>query len=467
MTISAQKKVIDCGVHIREAITYLEGTPEVVRDSLKAINYLKPCVAQANPNAQLLMARLYLHSGKPKHYKKGFQLTKKAAKQNQAVAASDLGDLFKYGIGCKLNYNKAKRWYRKAHRLGDTKGTYSLGYMHYKGLGAVKQNYKRAVKHFKNSTHPMAKHWLGVCYYFGYGAKTDKQKALELLKDNPIENSDVMLDCMTFHLKATQDTKTKSHLDKHKILDAGIAPNQEFSATQLQGSWEGSLMKLDWSGKQVEQTFPLTLRLTYNTDAETTDYTLILNENKYSGTAINNNNTLFFENLKINLKRLYFNAKEEQYIDYNLRSGHFAFKTYNDKPYLTASIETYIESMKEPGNRFALVLTKKVASKTENGNMLSEEAALELAKQSDSFIKLYPNPFQTHLYIAYTLETPGFVQVKVSDLHATGYHVIEQDKMQTPGDYIYYFDGTALKKGIHIITLSVNGSTHTKRIIKK
>lgn len=465
-TIYAQSKEPDCNFNVYEAISYLEGTEEIAKDSLRAVEYLKPCAKKGNPYAQLLMGRLYLHSNNKEDYKKGFQLTKKAAKQDLAVAATDLGDLFKYGIGCELNYTKAKKWYKKADKLGDAKGSYSMGYMHYKGLGAVNQNYKKAIKYFEKSDYPMAKHWLGVSYYFGYGVKEDKEKALQLLGSNSIKNSEVMLDCMEFHLKETQNTETGIYTDNINILDDTLTENQEFSVNQIQGTWQGALMQLDWSGKNIAQTLPLTLSLVYDAETETTNYTLTFNGKEHTGIAINEEDALFFEDLKINLKRLYFNAQEEQYLDYSILSGNFVSKVYKNKTYLTASLDSYVEAMKEPGSRFALVLTKE-QDETENGKEISKETALALAEQQDSFIKLYPNPFETDLYIAYTLEKSGFVQVEVSDLHGTQRHVVEQGKTQNSGNYTYYFNGISLLKGMNVITIFVDGKKHTKLIVKK
>lgn len=377
-----------------------------------------------------------------------------------------MGDLFKYGIGCEQNYTKAKKWYKKAKKFGDAKGTYSLGYMHYKGLGNINQNYQKAVRLFEKSDSPMAKHWLGVAHYFGYGVTENKQKALELLGNNPIENSEVMLDCMEFHLKEIQNKDTETDTDNINILDDAITASQEFTPEQLQGNWEGAFVQLDWSGKGVEQTLPVTLSLVYDAETETTKYTLTFNEEKHNGIAINEDDTLFFEDLKINVKRLYFNAQDEQYIDYSILSGNFVSKLYKNKTYLTANLESYVDTMKEPGNRFALVLTK-AQNETENGKDISEETTLALAEQQDSFIKLYPNPFETDLYIAYTLETTGFVQVEVSDLHGTKRHVLEQGKTQNSGDHTYYFNGATLLKGMNVITIFVDGNKHTKLIVKK
>ena len=457
--INAQNQELNCNSTVREAIVLLKGKT-VPLDSLKAVEHLTPCVEHGNPYAQLLMARLYLHSGKEELYEKGFKLTKQAAQQDLGVAATDLGDLFKYGIGCEINYGQAKKWYKKAHKLGDAIGTYSLGYMYYKGLG-VAQDYQKAIKYFKASDYPMAKHWLGVANYFGYGMPENKQEALKLLGSNTIENSAMMLDCMEYHLihsQAATDTDYKSVLDDVAEAESNV------SMGQLLGEWKGALIQMDWSRKQIEQTLPVALNLAYDENARTISYILEHNKASYNGIAYNEDNTLYFEGLTLPIKRQYFNAKDEQYIDYEIPSGNLELKTYNNKIYLTVHLESYIAAMKEPGSEFILVLTK---SSTKNGRSITEEATTELAKQTNSFIKLYPNPFKADLYIAYTLDKPGFVRVEVSDLHATRHHVVEQGQIQAPGDHTYYFNGTALLEGMNVITVYVDGQKHTKLIIKE
>ncbi|MEW4923625.1 T9SS type A sorting domain-containing protein [Algibacter sp. 2305UL17-15] len=462
LEIKAQAKITDCDFNIDKAIDYLRNENYSQQDSLAAIDLIKPCVKNENPYAQLLMGRLYLNNAIISDNVKGFKLIRKAAKQKHALACSDLGDLFKYGLGCEINYKKAKKWYKKAHKLGDARGTYSVGYMHYKGLN-VAQNYSKAIRWFKKSDYPMAKHWLGVCYYFGYGVKVNKQKAMRLLSQNSIKNSAIMLDCMEYHLKEEQTVK--NDLDYMKILD-GEPIDFEFFPETLNGKWNGSLVKLDWAEKQIEQIEPIALELNYDDEKESTTYSWVLNGKESKGVAFNDSNMLFFENLNLNLKRLYFSGEGEQDIPYSILSSDFSLRAHDDKTFLTAILDSYVIEKREPGNKFALILTKAKVT-TENGKEITDETIEGLSNQDDSFIKLYPNPFEKDLYISYALENPGLVNIEVSDLHGSQSHILEQAKQQTAGDYIYYFDGAKLKKGINIITVFVNGEKYTKLIAKK
>ena len=49
-----------------------------------------------------------------------------AAKNDNPIAAADLGVFYKYGKGCKLNFNKARHWFEKASENGNSKNKASL-----------------------------------------------------------------------------------------------------------------------------------------------------------------------------------------------------------------------------------------------------------------------------------------------------------------------------------------------------
>ena len=144
---------------------------------------------RGDSDAQLLQGQLYLGSHREHLYKTGFSLVYKAASQGNVAAAFELGVLYKYGKGCRLNFDKALEWFQKAAEGGSEKAAYSIGYLHYKGLGTVPQDYAMAVTWFQRSNHPRAKYWLAICYYYGYGVPQDRELALEMLQNNGSESS--------------------------------------------------------------------------------------------------------------------------------------------------------------------------------------------------------------------------------------------------------------------------------------
>ncbi|GAL67722.1 SEL1-like repeat protein [Jejuia pallidilutea] len=459
---NAQTDSINYKQDTNAAIAYLQKENYSQQDSIKAIELLKPCVDGEYPHAQFIMGRLYLNNHLQNDDEKGFKLIKKSAKQYFPRACTDLGNLFKYGIGCEIDFKKAKKWYKKAHKLGDTRGTYSVGYLHYKGLG-IKQNYKKAIKWFKQSNnYPMAKHWLGVAHYFGYGVSVNKQKAMKLLKENYIENSDVMLHCMEYHLNNNEENKTD--IEFTEILDSELKSNN-LSFENLKGNWSGSLVQLDWSEKHVEQSFPVSVEFSKDPNEQVV-YKLSLIDQSYEGVAESFDNKLLFEDFSYNFKRPYFNSNDEQNVSYTINSASFEISTFEDQEYLTAIFDTYVASMREPGNTLALILSKD-ETVTENGKTISSEVVDALSEQTDDFIKLYPNPFESDLFISYKLEDSGLVHITVSDLNGNQSYALEEGRMQSSGSYTYYFDGSILPQGISVITVFVNGEKHTKLIAKK
>ena len=111
--LSYGQETLDCDLNMNRALRYLrylESSNNAKSDSIKAIEYLKPCVDAEDAMAQLFMAKLYLNSNDDKKFKKGYRLTKKATKQDLSLAAYDLGVLYKYGKGVDQNLSKAAKW---------------------------------------------------------------------------------------------------------------------------------------------------------------------------------------------------------------------------------------------------------------------------------------------------------------------------------------------------------------------
>ena len=460
LSLTAQEETLDCKYNLQEALFYLKGSNTIEKDSLKAIEYLKPCLEVKNPNAQLIMGHLYLNSPQEKNVQKGFQLIKKAAKQKHPVALENLGVLYKYGRGCKLNYNKARRTFKKASKLGNHKATYSLGYLYLKGLGNTKQDYKKAIKWFKKSEYPMAKYWLGICYLKGYGVTKNIAKANELLKTNFEEqmttqsvNSEVEtnLENVVNRLETTEDTS---------ILE-------DITEESLYGKWKGKLLQLDWSGASIEDNFPLELEFKHDTINDNIQYKWKLHSEEKTGNTSLIDDAIYFENLHISLPHTSYHKEEQSTLENQFLSSELTLKTIAGTSYLIGKIESYIPKWNEPSAPMLFVLAKENI-KTENNIEISEEILQALANQENSFIKLYPNPFESDLIVAYTLKEPSRIQIEVmSILDNNQSHTIEQGKQQKAGEYRYHFDGRSLKKGLYAVSIFVNGVKKTKLIVKR
>lgn len=462
LTSNAQEQEqYDCSFYYREALFYLKGDEYTKKDPEKAIEYLKPCAKKGFDNAQLLLGRLYSFENTEEADKKAFDLIKKAAEQKNAIAMADLGIMFKYGRGCKLSFNKARKWFKKSVKLGNDKAAYSLGYLYLKGLGNVAQDYEEATKWFKKSDYSMAKYWLGVCYYKGYGVTKNIPKANELLETN----------FKTTNMLPVTLVKEKD-LEVGDIEDVSIINEEDnnsilaVSEENLIGKWKGKLVQLDWSESAVEDKSDVSLEV--KLDAVSGELFAVINfkGNVIEDKIIKLDNSIYFDNTFIELSHESFNNEIPKSLSHQLLSGDLQLKTLKNTPYLTIKINSYINEWNEKGAPISLVLTKEVGAENSKEE-LSDVALKELSEQEDSFIKLYPNPFERDLIISYKLNDAARTKVQINDLYGNVISIIENEEIKEKGEYRYFFNGSELKKGIYVISVVVNNKNNTRVIIKK
>lgn len=452
-TIYSQEN-LDCELNFKKALFYLEGDDNFPRDSLRSVSLLKPCVKNGDSKAQLLMARLLEAKNNEKSFKKAFKLYKKSAKQGNAIAMTDLARMFKYGIGCNLNFNKARKWYKKAATLKNDKATYSLGYLYLKGLGNIEQNYEKAVGYFKKSNHPMAKYWLGKCYYHGYGVLKDIAKANRLLGTN-------------FAIENTQNTTSDtSHTNSGTTTTASDSTQNNVEETiNIIGKWQGNILKMDWSGKHIENKQPVTLEFTLEEDTHDIYYNLQMGAQSLTGNMVKNGNAIAFEDTQISMPHESFKEHIPDEISYKLLDAKITRKHLEDNEYLVFNTESYITEWNEPGAPLVVVL-QKVTTFSNTNEAIDDTILQSLSNQNDNFIKLYPNPFKNDLIIAYNLSTAATTTVYITDINTNETSIVKRIGHQKKGNYNYFFDGQQLKKGIYVVTVEVNNTKHTRLIIK-
>jgi len=454
------QKQLDCDFNFKEALSYIRLSQNFKQDSLKIINLLKPCLKKGDDNAQMLMGRLYAVRGNEKSYKKAFKLFKKAVKKDNSSAMVDLGILYKYGKGCNLNLNKARKWFNKAAKSGNDKAAYSLGYMYLKGFGSIDQDYTKAVKWFKESEYPMAKYWLGVCYYYGYGVQQSLTTANKLLGTN-FKSTTIS------NISTVNTNETSVDITKNLFTDSEeVETTEDLTQDTLLGKWTGLLLKYDWSENHIEQKHPITIEFKNDSINETQTYTITINEEVLTGSLNQVNNTIYFDDTTIKLPHISFHKRIPSELDYNLLSVDITTKEIAESRFLIGNFENYIEKWNESGAPLKFVLKKK-ETYSNNDIEISDDVLQALAAQEQKFVKLYPNPFQTDLIISYTLDEPSFVEVKIADINGTKNIVVERAKLQKKGKHRYFFDGSVLEKGIYVVTVIVNNQRKTRIIVKK
>ena len=462
-TISQAQNQLDCDSNFREAIFYLQGDENFKRDTLKSINYLQPCIEKGDAMSKILLTRIYASQANKDLHKKAFKMLNKLSKEEHAMAAGDLGVFYKYGIGCRLNFNKARKWFKKGAELGDDKAAYSLGYLYLKGFGDIGQNYKNAIKWFEKSKHPMAKYWLGVCYYYGDGVYQNTEKANELLGTN-FQNVASQTQTQTNSNSETSSSGVSNQSDPQDENTENTVP---VSDENLIGEWSGKLLKFDWSGKKIRQKNDFILAIRHDSITENLVYDLKINDQEYKEEIIERiDNEIYFDEIYINLPHDSFSELIAKDLDYQFLSTEMSIKKIHGFTFLTGKIKNYINEWDESGSPMKFVLKKKETF-ANSDQELSDEILTALSAQEDNFIKLYPNPFKTDLIISYTLDMPSFVEVKITDLQGTKNEVIKKGSEQEAGDHRYYFEGSNFQKGIYVVSVFVNNERKTRVIVKK
>lgn len=451
---------LDCNYNFKVALSKLYLSQDFKKDSLEITQLLNPCVLKDDDKAQLLLGKFYTNLGDTKSFEKAFELLNKSAKNGNSMAMAELGSLYKYGKGCDLNFNKARNWFKKGAELNDDKASYSLGYLYLKGFGNIDQNYTKAIKWFEKSQHPMAKYWLGVCYYYGYGVEKNVSKANELLGtnfENPHQNSN-----------NSNETIDSNNFESTNPID--VIENQntglDVSESNLLGKWKGNILKYDWSGKHVEQRNSVIVEFKNDSITQLPIYVITVSDQIIKGNLNLYNNVIFFEENKLKFPHNSFNEKIPNELNYDFLSADLSLKVLNERTFLIGNIDSYIPEFNEPGAPLKFVLSK-IETFSNTSEEISDKILEAISMQEVSFIKLYPNPFIDDLIISYTLEKPSFVEVKITNVNGTENTIIRKGENQKKGKHNYFFGGSNLNKGAYIVSVFVDNTRKTRIIIKK
>jgi TonB family protein len=119
--------------------------------------------------------------GGPQDYQEARERYEKAAAAGDAVAMSNLGNLYYYGHGVPQDYRKAREWYEKAAANGNAAAMRNLGDLYHNGQG-VPQEYRRAKEWSEKAADAgdaVAMGNVGDMYYQGQGVPQDYRKARE------------------------------------------------------------------------------------------------------------------------------------------------------------------------------------------------------------------------------------------------------------------------------------------------
>ena len=158
----------------------------IEKNQEKAFELWTDASLRGNIKATYNAALCFLYGeGTYKDEKQAFNMLNKLANEkNHTKSTIYLGEIYHFGLGVDVDYEKAMFYYKKAlkkepHNL---RAKFYIAYAYYAGEG-VEKNYEKAYKMFYDLVHKdnfeEATFYLGECYYLGRYVQQDYQKAFQ------------------------------------------------------------------------------------------------------------------------------------------------------------------------------------------------------------------------------------------------------------------------------------------------
>lgn len=383
--------------------------------------------------------------------------------EGNSKAACIMGILYKDGIGCPIDYNKARVWFSFAYTAGSDKAAYSLGYLYLKGLGDVEQDYSKAIEWFEKSNYGMAIHWLSKCYYFGLGVEKNKEKAITILRDNPIYNSQTLLkQWEEYEREGNKSLQNQIVETKESVRDQTLIINDvsniKINLDSLYGEWKGSLYEMDFSGNEIMEVQPTTINFIKKDGEETLSLVNISIDNQQIKCPVLwDDNSFSLTNATIPMKKKFYDHPNEEVLEYEI--NYIALKPYNlnGNIFLIARLESWIKNWSEPGPPLIMVVHKDINIESATDEPLRETPSITVS----------PNPFVEDILVTYQVQNSSEVSISLYDFYGRLKYSSSVIDEKQKGNYTLIIPGQNLIPGIYIIQIQIAGEKYSKQIIKK
>lgn len=395
----------------------------------------------------------------------------RSADSNYAPANFRLGELYKFGDLVQMDYQKSYSYFNKAALTNYPPALYSKGYMLHKGLGC-KQDYTQANELFKKAAYikyAPAMYMLGISYRNGFGisVNTDSAKywltlaakkgytfAEEELQASTPENNPFAVELLKNIEAAKKHTAPRANpINQYTKIPTGIPANE------LEGSYEGYLVKYDWSGKQAIEVTNLAIQIKYSEGKIIGNWTENDNTINLQFSSLLTKNGLLFQDLQYRKADHYNKAHP---LLYNFEKASLQLlKDYNTV-YLSGNVELFSPESKEPEKpfRLALIRTKKGSG---NGEISFVNGDGSLIKSKDKLLA-YPNPFTDIINIEFELkkQTKVYTQLITMDgkiVLTTPFAVL------SPGKYILPLKPNVVS-GTYMVRLITGNHVQSAQLVK-
>ncbi len=457
----------------QKALTMLEREPYLSSYSKEFIEellvYIEPCATEGDPASQYITALLYWESEREQKELKGFNLLQTASRK-YAPARFKLAMTYITGensIYHGVSYPKATDLLRaiiQGNYKTDT-ANYLLGYLNMKHFpNALTPNYSKAKSYFENSNHPMAKHWLAVMHYFGYGVPQDKVKARQMFTENDIYNSTVLIE----YLDTQNSDWIPMSAEELNFLNQFGEPFNSENSKNLNGLYDGRFIEFDWSKSLgIKRDVPFTIDLNWDGRGRNIAYELTIAENTVSGIGEWYNGIILFKNPELHFKlpRLYKDHKDKDSLEYRISQLTLRHEPLNGEPALSGVFLGSIFDFNEPIPRTQAILKKRAETTTlQNSTIANSELKNKL---DQDFAIIHPNPIRDQFKI--TFNTNQFNNITVSVYNFFGQKLIEKSKVDHRDNTqkTVTLNSSDLKSGTYIVQIQMDNKSYSKIVTKE
>ena len=341
--------------------------------------------------------------------------------------------------------------------------------MLYKGFGCT-QNYTEAARLFAQGAFtgkPNSMYFYGLCLRNGYGVVANKDSARYWL----MQASNMGWDAANDELSAKEPEHAAvagSLAEKIRKAQAAMPPtnvaNQyqkvqhQVAVNEVAGTYQGYLLKYDWSGQHVIEANKLKVTLNYINDSlkgvwqEDDSITLPIK-------ATLTTKAMVFSQMQYSKTNHYSADRPELAI---LKRAHLQFNHLDTLVYLSGNIEEFIPSRNEPSKPLYLALQRVAASNSKgNINLTNEDGSL----MASTPLRAYPNPFGGTISIDFELKEASKVTTELLTIDGK---VVYSNPAGTlsAGSYSLHIQTQKIAAGYYTLVLHYGNKIRTAKVVK-
>lgn len=429
-------------------------------DEQQGIQWLEKAATAGYAKAWYNLGQLQKDAENPTDQAKALSYFEKAATAGYTRAYNEWGGMVMKGKGTTQDYPLALSIFQQGAAKGDPSSIYSVGYMYYKGLGC-NQNYSLALHQFESGAQKgglSAMYMLGLCYRNGYGVAIDTEKAKYWLNKSAksgLKKSELELAAPEAENTQPNQLKTISKtipevitITETQVPETFQKVKQAAITSDISGSYNGHLLRYDWSGQNIISKTPLQVDLTQ-------DGTQLVGQWKETaGDTVTFNariqeNAIVFEDSKIDRTEHFY---RDTINSYAFKEAKLQLLQTDESLFIAGNLALYNIKEREYERPMYLILDKK------------QEKANEV-KELFSSVVIYPNPVVTDFNLSFDLARD--VDATMSIYYITGRELYsEQWNGLTAGKQTKTLSLNA-PPGYYLLRLTYGNEIKTTLLIKK